>query len=419
MTEPVTSSGAQQTPLQYTCSSNNQFTFCASQGSGDYYVAIPRSQSPQNDISRIRDWFHNSNYTPQPINDPPAGTDVFENTRVYRVTDFLPKIVTARNGVRDDVVGPNCYQTVLTAEGYQGVQGRYVDTSEFRYYLKRDFQEASCSKNIYGSIVVYDTTLIPFDAGDHAAFHLLGSLVFQKGGWQNYYPYEVATVDGAMQLINEHWRPPPEDRFGGPPTQGPEEHYNYMCYERRTSFPERHTSSTARDRDWFLPLIQYYNARLQEISRYTWTDFKERRITLLTIENMWNVTSDFRERIENMGPYDNFIDVELRIDDYIIEAFEKLKSLSWQYDVMTQTYDPMRNRWQLEDLYKARYVIFDDNFYDELKLYLRLLKIPETRWGTITVKFVEKIKTYDPLYLAQYNQRIPYLNILREVVASN
>lgn len=406
-------------PSPFICSQTNQYTFCAPDDAmGDYYIAIPEDRSQQNDVSRIRSWFGTQSGTPQLINEPPAGVDAFAHSRVYRVTDLIPKIVATRNGTRDDVVGPNCYQTALTAAGYTGFQGRYVHTEEFRYYLKRDYSQVYCPKAQFGALIVYDTSLISFDAGDHAAFHLLGSLIFQKGGWQNYYPYETSTVENAMQDVDSYWRPAPEDRFGGPQTSGlnPAD-YDHMCYEKRTSPLERDTSSTVRDREWFLPLFQYYSDRLAEISSYTWSDFKQRRIALLTIENMWRVLRDFGERVGNFNTHE----VLLTIDDNIVQEYLKLESLSWQYDVMSQTYDQIRNRWQLEELYRQRYVVFDEDFYTELRLYLELMKVPESKWTNIIKKVEERIRSYDPVQFAATGGTagIPYLDIVKEVVQQN
>ncbi len=418
MTIPVVSSPAKQSQSPFICSSTSQYTFCAPQTQGGYYVAIPENQPVQNDVSRIISWFGNQPLTPQLVENPPAGVGPYNNARVYDVTGFIPKIVSTRNGTRDDVVGPNCYQTSLTAAGYNELAGRYVHTDEFRYYLKRDFTQVYCPKASFGSIVVYDTYIIPYDAGDHAAFHLLGSLIFQKGGWQNYYPYEIATIDGAMQALDSHWRPAPEDRFGGPQSSGlnPAD-YDFVCYDKRSAPLERHTSSTIRDREWFLPLFEYYSKRLGDISNYTWSHFKEKRIQLLTIENMWRVLGDFRDRIDNIGIMDSL----LAMDDVISEQYLELESLSWQYDVMTQAYDPRKNRWQMEDLYRERYVVFDEHFYEELKLYLKLLKVPETKWENVIKRFVEKIRSYDPVQFSQSGGAagIPYLDVLKETIAQN
>jgi hypothetical protein len=401
------------------CSQTGQYTFCAPDDApGDYFVAIPENQSQQNDIPRIRSWFGDQPGTPQLIEEPLSDVGAFEHARVYRVTDFIPKIISTRNGTRDDVVGPNCYQTALTAAGYPGFQGRYVHTDEFRYYLRRDFTQIYCPKASFGSLVVYDTTLIPFDAGDHAAFHLLGSLIFQKGGWQNYYPYEISTMEGAMQDVDSHWRPAPEDRFGGPPTSGLDpDDYKSMCYDRRTSPLQRNTSSTVKDREWFLPLFQYYNDRLEEVSRYTGSNFKENRIALLTIENMWRVLREFGDRVGNFNPLDEL----LTIDDNIVQEYLKLESYSWQYDVMSQTYDPKKNRWQLEDLYRERYVLFDKDFYEELKLYLRLMKVPEAKWDKVIKEVEERIRSYDPVQFAASGGAvgIPYFDILKDVISQN
>lgn len=416
MTNPVTSS-AQQSQAPFICTSTNQYTFCAPQALGDYYVAIPNNSPLQNDISRIRSLFSNQGFTPQPINDPPYGIGAFENSRVYRVTDFLPNIVVTRNGTRDNGIGPNCYQAALVAAGFGDLYGRYVNTAEVEYLLHIYFKQKYCGKREDGDLLIYDTSK-PYEnnAGDHMAIRIGDTnLVFQKTCFQYYCNYVITTEDTAMQAVESDFRPDPEDRFGGPPAPWP--NYEYTCYEKGDAPLERSTSSTKKDREWFLPLMQYYSKRLQEISKYRWSDFKTHRIDLLTIENMWGALHDFRERVGSIDP----IHVLMTIDDNIAREYLKLDSLSWQYDAMTQTYDPRKYSWQMEELYKIHYVTFDDNFNEELKLYLKLLAVPEAKWGTITTKFVEKIKSYDPVSFAQSGgaQGIHYLEILKEVIAAN
>lgn len=399
----------------YICTSNGQYSFCAPQGSGDYYMAIPQGVPPQNDQNNIRSWFDNYSATAAPVPQPPHGFAGTQGYRFYNVTPFLPPIIQSRNGTRDDVVGPNCFQAALTAAGYTGFYGRHVSPDEFRYYLKRDFVPVYCGKIGARALIVYDTYLSTYDAGDHAAYHILGGLVFQKGGWENYYPYENTTIDGAMNAVGSHWRPAPEDRFGNPTWPGANLKWQHLCYKSRLQPLERTTSSTPRDRNWFLPLIQYYIKRLEKISNLTWSNFKQNRIDLLTIENMWRLQAEFNDRVGNVNPSETL----LSIDDDIIEPYLKLDSLSWQYQAMVDTYYPIKTPWHREDLYREHYVNFNDDFYEELKLYLELLNAPKTKWDEIIADVVAEIKTYDPVQLANTNGRIPYFSILEKAITAH
>jgi hypothetical protein len=404
-----------QPPPNYICTSNSQYSFCAPQASGDYYIAIPQNSPSQNDQTRIRSWFNNYAATAVPVSQPPQEFSSIQGYRFYNVTSFLSAFILSRNGTRDDVVGPNCYQAVLTSAGYAGFYGRHVSPDEFEYYLKRDYLPVYCGKIKYGALIVYDAYPTTYDAGDHAAFHLLGGLVFQKGGWEHYYPYENTTIEEAMNSIGSYWRPAPEDRFGNPTWPGASVKWQHLCYEKRPEPLERTTSSTARDRNWFLPLIEYYTKRLENVSNFSWNDFKQNRIDLLTIENMWHLQAEFNERVGNFNP----LEVLLSIDDNIAEAHFKLHSLSWQYQAMVDTYYPIKTRWHYEALYREHYVNFNDDFYEELKLYLELLNAPKSKWDEIIADVVAKIKTYDPVQLANTSGAVPYFSILEKAIAAH
>lgn len=404
----------QQLP-NYICTSNNRFSFCAPERSGDYYMAIPQNSSSENDQNNIRSWFENYSATAVPVLNPPQEFAGMQNYRFYNVTSFIPLFIQNRNGTRDDVVGPNCFQAALVSAGYTGFSGRHVSPDEFEYYLRRDFTPVYCGKIEAGALIVYDTYISTYDAGDHAAYHILGGLVFQKGGWENYYPYENTTIDGAMNAVGSHWRPAPEDRFGNPTWPGANMKWQHLCYERRAQPLERTTSSTPRDRNWFLPLIEYYTKRLERISNLTWSNFKQNRIDLLTIENMWRLQSEFRDRVGSVNPSETL----MSIDDDIIEPYLKLDSLSWQYQAMVDTYYPIKTPWHLEDLYREHYVNFNDDFYEELKLHLQLLGAPKSKWDEIIADVVTEIKTYDPVQLAHTSGRVPYFSILQKAIAAH
>jgi hypothetical protein len=404
----------------YLCGTTQEYTFCASTGSGDAMVVVPPQAPPKDDVRRIQGWFGARGGVPEPVPNPPKDVPVPKGARAYRVTHFLPRIFAARNGTREEGVGPNCYQTALTSAGYPDVQGRYVDGAEFRYYLLRDYATVACSSAPYGAFVVYDTSASAYEAGDHAAFQLLGSLVFQKGSWERNYPYEVATRDGAMKAVDSHWVPRREDRFGGGSKPNPHQVYQSMCYQRRATPVPRKTSSQKTDRSWFQPLMRYYSRRLAEAAQLKWSEFPAKRIDLLTIENMWRVSRGFSDRVGNFNP----LKVLLAIDDDIARDYLKLESLSWQYQAMVNTYDPIRDGTatrQLEELYRKHYVTFDQNFYEELRLYLRLLEVPEKKWPPLIDAVVKKIKSYDPVEFSQSGggRGIPYLDILKEAIRAH
>lgn len=410
---------AQESPPQFLCGPgpNDQYQFCAPQGkNGDFYIAIPQRAPEQNDIQRIQSWFSNTTEAPTPVAEVPAGLNFPARSRVYNVTNFIPSFVHRRNGTRDDVVGPNCYQTALVSAGYARFDGYYVGTDEFRYYLKRDFEPVHCGRAPVGSIVVYEKKgyQIPYDAGDHAAVIILGGFIFQKGGYQNYYPYEVATIDGAMQLVLDHWRPSPDDRWSIPSDPGSGSDYDHVCYQRRMTPLERTTSSTKRDRNWFLPIFRYYRRRLEEIKGKTGSDFKDNLIDIMTIENAWKILGDFGDRVGSLNPMDEL----LKIDADIVEEYLRFKSLLEEYDEKMMTYVPIKTPWQRIDLYRDYYVRLDEGFKEELNLYLELMNVETTLRPAVIEQFEQRIRSYDPKEFGQpgIKRGIPYFDELKGAI---
>lgn len=396
---------------------NGDALFCApTKAGGDFYLALTKPADPESRVAaRIAELLGNARTSPQ-MTRTPEGMPLLPGARVYRVTSALPPFVVEKNGTEEKGVGPNCYQSALAAAGEQRFRGRYIHDAEFRYYLKRDYEPLPCSAAIpLGAIVVYDRAPLAFDAGDHAAFHLLGNVIFQKGGWQTHYPYEVATMDGAMKAVHSHWRPAPEDRFGSPsrdPTSG--ETFQKLCYRKSAAQRPRATTHEAKDRSWFLPLFKYYNRRMEGVMHLAWGDFRKGRLDLLTVENLWRLLNNFRNRL---GNYDTDRAL-LSIDDDIAEEYLKLESFNHQYDSMAQAYDPVREgsaERQREELYQKHYVTFDRNFDEELELYLELLGAPKADRAGIAARAVVATKRYDPAALAKSGggRGIPYLDIVR------
>ena len=420
MGPPATSPVIQKPP--FICGATQEYTFCAPIASGDSYLAVHPNIPPQQDVKRIQSWFMNPYVTPIPSPETPDGMRVPAGARIYKVTNLLPRILTTKNGNLENTPGPNCYQTALAALGYSDVLGRYVDGDEFRYYLKRDFRYlGSCERATFGSIVVYGTEdPSEFDSGIHAAFHLLGALVFQKGGPDLYYPYEIAQRDRAMNVADTHWRPSREDRYN-PNKPKLNQIYKFRCYQKNPNSVKRKTSSEKMDRSWYMPLFRYYIRRLENASKVKWSEFHEKRMDHLTFQNLRNLLIEFgRERVTNLNP----LDVLLKFDDDIAMTYLKLYSLRWQYDKMCDVYDPVRDGWSTrywEDIYKNHYVTYDDNFREEVKLYLKLMAVPESKWNVVIEYAVKKMKTYD---ISQYipswgGSGIPFIEVLKEAIQAN
>jgi hypothetical protein len=224
-----------------------------------------------------------------------------------------------------------------------------------------------------------------------------------------------------MNVVDSHWTPSWEDRFGDRTKPDPNQKYEFICYQKRPVSLKRETSAEQRDVNWFLPLFKYYSRRIEDASKIKWSEFPEKRIDLLAIENMWRVVREFRDnRVGMFNPLDKL----LKIDDAVSLAYLKIYSLSWQYDEITRAFDPIRDgtrKKQLEELYKKHYVTYDANFYEELRLYLTLMGVSQEKMEVATQYVVKKIQTYNPVQFSQSGgaQGIPYLDILKEAIQAN
>lgn len=404
----------------YLCSSTPEYTFCAPQrAGGDFYIAVGADSnlSPSADVQNIQTWMRNPQKAPEFAAAPPEGLALAPGARLYRVNALLPPFVVEKQGTSESIVGSNCYQGAFSSDGCDDCRGRYLHTEEVSYRLKRDYVAWACSvPAAYGAIAIYDRGPMPYDAGEHAAYVLLGGpqdkLVFQKGGWPAYYPYEIAPMREAMAASLSHWKPDPKDRFGTPRPPS-SDGYEVMCYRRNPTPPARAQASTAQDLQWFLPLFEYYGQRLRKAETLSWGDFQKGRIDLLTIENVWRILADFRKRI---GMFD-MNNVLLGLDDRVAEGYLRLESLDWQYQAMVEAYDPIKE-WsaarQLEELYRQHYVTIDGAFREELGRILSLWKVPDGVRDDIAAEFVKRIQAIDPVPFAQSNgaQGIPYFDLL-------
>lgn len=407
---------------------SNDYTFCAPKQAGkDFYVGVHRDAGAggANDILLIKSLFGTPACRPKTTAGAPAGKAMPEGARIYLVNSCLSGFLLDHAVKAASQIGPNCYGTALSAAGYDRpgydrLRDRYVDGAEFVYYLKRDFKETACStSHSYGNVVVYDRRPSPFDHGAHAALELPGQLVFHKGDWMTNYPYEIVAMDGAMQAIYSHYVPRGNERFEPPPDPADYEGYKATCYAEKSGLISRTTSSTKRDRAWFLPLMEFYAKRLREASKFAWGEFKDKRVDLLMVENMWRVLREFEGRI---GSSDQ-INVLLGIDDAVSEAYLEMASLRSQYQAMAGVYAPIGGRHakeELEELYREHYMTFDRRFEEELAMHLELLKVPAASRKAVVKAFTAQLKKFDPVKFAASDgsEGIPYMEELTKAIRS-
>lgn len=242
------------------------------------------------------------------------------------------------------------------------------------------------------------------DAGEHASVNLLGGLVFQKGGFADYCAYRIVRITSAMVSI-EMKRESPFD-----PKPEPLDDKNFRIKTYRRLLPgegpkfERDMELSAAFAP-LLPLIEYYAARLDAVKGFSWSDFENNRIDLLTMENFWRA---LRKMDEALSLRSDRMRALAGLPENIAEGYLKLQSLKWQYQAMVDRFAPDSERWSpgrkeeyLKELYRAHYVHADsETFRAEIRAHLKMRGVAEERAETIIDSVAAKIKGIDPVIFA-------------------
>jgi len=259
------------------------------------------------------------------------------------------------------------------------------------------------------------------DPGVHGAIMLLGGMVFQKGCFGTYCGYRIVPADKGMSSIEikqERWTPRREPEK--------DDRYRYTSYVLTDRDPVERFGFNLELSDRLSPyvtLMRHYLQRFRAIKDKSWSDFKENRIDLLSVENIWKVLRDMQELMRGEPSTMNAL---LRIDPEIAEMFLELKSFKWQYQAMADKFDPFKNTCsrektmrKLEELYRDHYINPDSEvFRDEIIAHLQMREVAEGRWDEIIAAVVGRVGGYDPVEFSKSNgaKGIPFAEILDEVI---
>lgn len=389
------------------------FTICVPEyyhRKNDQRIFINLTAPAEDDSAYIRSIFARQDLTPVKVNEPPKGLPVESSARLYDITNFLPQFIRENAGGGNNYIGPNCYSAALAASGFFEFADRHVGTDEFEYYLnllfKKDYDKCFGSP---GGILLYED-----GPGFHAAVLVASGLVFQKGSYDTYFPYEIVGYDQAMASIEKRVRRGPFD--GKPNLAAREPKY---CYTKITPPVITNVRNDA-DRARYLPLFNYYISRFEKVMKFTGGDVRKNRIDVLTIQNMYNVKIDFREK--RIGMIDTRKKM-MTLDTEVVKAFLKLDSLALQYESQTAKYDSPREGLPrpfvdafFVDLYRDHYVNFDINFFTEASLLLDFKGVPKKDRSCVVKKLIEEIKDADLADLAVRRFPFPYFKTIDSAV---
>lgn len=413
----------------YICDPAPEYTLCAPhEKSGDFFVAIPNDPqfSPASDLQRIVKWFGPAKQ--MPVRVPPTPDIILESgARLYKVTALLPPTMAKLAGTKAGIYGPNCYMTALAAQSdisgrYERVRGRHVGNDEMDYYLRRDFQQVSCTKpGPFGQIIIYAPQPMPGDSGSHAAFRLSDGAVFDKSGWRTCYPYKAVCANKAMSEITADWQRGPNETHEDRP-QVNDASFKTMCYEQKaapSAAVNRSGATQSKDKVWHQKVFEFYSRRMRNAADIPCSRLSQDRVPLLSVENLWKAIEAFRKRL-GFGPSQVLQD----IDPEVAGAYLETVSLDWQYQATIGMCAPKSksqptNEYLL-DLYKRHYVKFDEGFNEECNFYMELWKAPQAFRPQITAQFAKLIGEYDVTKFAKSDggEGIPYLAVLTRAILS-
>lgn len=296
----------------------------------------------------------------------------------------------------------------------------------FRGRMRREIEQGSKGP---GSIMGFAagaaaTLLLPaqriipgIDHGEHGAIMLLGGMAFQKGCYGTFCSYKIVPAARAMSSI-EVERP----RWGQPPRPEKDENFSIRCYvrtERDYAKAFGFNMKLSHEMERYLPIMDYYIARLRAVKDRSWGDFKASRIDLLTVENMWTLLNEMEGA---MRAEPNPLNALLRIEARVAEKYLELLSLKWQYQAMVEKFAAFSDRWddnrireELKRLYREHYVHPDSpEFEAEVRVQLEARGVDSARWPSIIQAVISKVKEYDSESFAQYDgsKGIPFREII-------
>lgn len=401
--------------------------------------------------------------------------------RTYNVTQNIPGYIQKWLWRQMPNHGPNCYQAALCSAGFDYLCGRYVDGSEVEFILSMFYEPApdEACRNQFGSLAVYTERLgfglaemnddtaqfaphhapisadkghslifglfsyvaqkakqhLPyFDSGTHISFTLMGEHIFHKlspdagDGHKinhiNEVGHELDETAIAQMIRNR-------EEAGEIHSYREKKHaYYYDCYrpKAKTAPPKGRIGWQVEERNKYIKLFDYYSQMILNVAKAGngAGRFEKHRLSLITIENLWKILSDFRDKIGSQPR------ASLSQDWELAKAYFTAYSLSWQYQYMSDRFyqlKPLSADSQLKELYSKHYLkTSDPRLIKEIHFYLHLKKVPQKHWIKITravlaelLRREDELKSDPDLYRRFYNSnggvKIDYFEALQKAIA--
>jgi hypothetical protein len=330
-----------------------------------FYVGVDAKSDKSSDQKRIHGVLGFASHEPLPVG---LLVHAGGKVRLYGVSEYMPDIVRAKYGKKEERVGPNCIQAALVADGYKKFAGRYVSFPEFDYYLRRDYEEVPAGEMMTsGALVVYGSGSLR--SAEHVAYLTFGAHVFQKGGWLRIFPYEIVPLEDALDRMESHSVPKREDRFKRHHKRD-YSGYTSRLYRKRASRATKRKPMTKKDKQYFLPLFKYYIQRFRGVMGLTFK-IRDKRLDLTTVKNIKRVLAEFAKH------HGSSTTKLLSINEGLAEMYHELKSLSINHDGMLDVFDPINGDrpsvWerQYREVYTNHYLNIDAHFHKELWVQLK------------------------------------------------
>jgi hypothetical protein len=262
------------------------------------------------------------------------------------------------------------------------------------------------------------------DPGVHGAINLVAGMVFQKGCFGDHCGYRIVEAGKAMSSIELK----PRRSFDPPDEPERDENYAYTVYVPAGGDPAGRfgfNEDLSRRMSAYVPLMRHYVERFRRVKDKAWGDFKDNRIDLLSIENVWHILRDM-DGVMKAEP--NPMNALLKIDPAVAELYLEFVSLKWQYQAMVDRFAAFSDTWttdrverELRDLYRNHYIHADTgDFRDEIFAHLEMRGVDRARWDDIAAGVIAKVKEYDPVIFAPSDgaKGIPFDDILDAILGT-
>lgn len=441
-----------------------------------FYAVVHGDQNIAEAISEIKRRFKNITGAIVPSS-PKGDINIPTGAKAFDVTDLVPKFIRDNIFRTENYAGPNCYATALTAAGIITGAARYVDDLEFSYYLTRDFRPASMPETlIMGAVVTFSSSAFNFylsgkkprspieakefchqkeglfcyrtkgshfsdrpssrlrfggsdgsssisplyRSGEHAAFTLPSGFVFHKLTWRRDHRYEVLPLQNATKSLDYAvWEK--ADRLERSPYVVYQTYSKTFYVKKDATFvPQARIQVPAPEKKYLMTMFNFYSELIERASSFRGEDdFNAHRLNLLTMENIWAFCETFEKKhIRSVPSY------LLNLETDVAEAYLKLRSLSWQYEAIKETYTP-KSRGNInedierrKELYRNSYLYDLQTFKAEAFAHMAARGVPAEARERSYANIMEKIKERMPTVVdaASMGVSVDFYTILNETL---